>query len=309
MGTIKYKLSDVERKIDAHRTKFAAHPLLKRLESLCTVEAFRVMAKRITFYVLCFQDMIRLTADRIDDPKLKALAKIHWMEDQGHDKWFLADLRRFGISLDVAWVFGSAQETARDISYEVMADVLRAHDDWGRIAVILSLEGAGAECFGRAIGCLERLNEHRGLKYFARRHQQVERDHKVFDRKSRRALLPPSLSPESFEYASRAVDRTFSSMTTFLNYLEDSIVAASPKPGGLPRHIRSKADSYRREEPQTRYDRAHCAVNEPSVSSPRSRPRSDGTHRGLGQDGHKPVRPPTKGKVAGRDETRKWSQR
>jgi hypothetical protein len=214
--------TDIERAIEDHKKQFAQHPFLKWLESTGAIEDFHGMAKRLTFFVLCFQDMLRLVRLHVSHPQLSAFTRTHEAEDKGHDKWFLSDLQHFGITVEVSWVFGPAHETARDISYEIVAEILRARDDWSRLAVLLSLEGAGAECFGRAIGFLERLGKDQGLKYFARHHQRVEQEHEVFDPEKRRSLLGSRLSMGSFEHSRRAINQTFSSMTKFMDYLANS---------------------------------------------------------------------------------------
>src|SRR5579864_6653899 len=91
-----YGVGDVEHVISSGAAKFSQHPFLKRLESTGTIENIHVMARCVTFYVFCFQDMLRLVRERISDPRLKEVARTHELEDKGHDKWFLADLQRFG---------------------------------------------------------------------------------------------------------------------------------------------------------------------------------------------------------------------
>jgi hypothetical protein len=188
------------------------------------------MAPRLTFFVLCFQDMLRLVHEHVSHPKIKAMAEIHELEDKGHQKWFLHDLKQFGIPLDVGWVFGSDHQATRDLSYEIVSTVLRAEDDHTRLAIVLSLEGAGHEFFGRVIGCLERIGHDHGLKYFARHHQQIEDNHNLFDADGQAKLVDLPLSSEAFEQAMRGVDLTFAAMTRLATHLEEAIAATKKSP-------------------------------------------------------------------------------
>lgn len=220
-------MADVELVIHEKQAELARHPFLRRLDSTGTFGDVRVMAPRLTFFVLCFQDMLRLVHARVSDPEIKDMAKVHELEDKGHEKWFLHDLEHFGIPIDLVWVFGTAHETTRDLSYEIVAEVLESEDDRARLAVVLSLEGAGHEFFGRVIGFLERIGHDDGLQYFARRHQQIEESHDVFACDGHAKLAGLGLSPPAFERSVRAVHRTFAAVERLATHLEGAIVATS----------------------------------------------------------------------------------
>jgi hypothetical protein len=207
------------------QASLATHPFLRRLDSIGTFEDVRVMAPRFTFFVLCFQDMLRLVHEHVRHPTIKAMAEVHELEDKGHQKWFLHDLKQFGIPLDLSWVFGSDHQATRDLSYDIVSAVLRAADDHTRLAIVLSLEGAGHEFFGRVIGCLERIGHDDGLKYFARHHQEIEENHNLFDSDGRAQLIDLALSRAEFDHAMEAVDHTFAAMTRLATHLEGAITA------------------------------------------------------------------------------------
>ena len=218
-----YTVAEVERRVGDGALLFSKHPLLKRLEGSGVVAEAHAMAKAVTFFVFCFQDMLRLVRERISDPQIKAEARVHELEDNGHEKWFLDDLHHFGIVPDISWLFGPAHQGARDVSYELVAEILRAPDDWSRLSIVLVLEAAAAECFGRAIGFMERLGEAGGLKYFAGLHQRAEQAHEMFDPKKRAHVFSGALSRESFQNCCATVDKAFSAMSTFADYVEDSM--------------------------------------------------------------------------------------
>lgn len=202
----------IEELIAASATVLRTHPLLKRLEGAGTVEQMQVLAPRFTFYVMCFQDMLRLGSALTTDPVLRELAVTHEAEDLGHEQWFLYDLEALGVERNLAWTFSPEHAVTRDISYRIMAEIVGATHDATRLAVLLALEGIGAEFFGRVIGYLDRLGRAQGLRYFARSHQIVEQSHEVFEAHAQSRLsaieVPSSVMAETV----RAVARTFEAM-------------------------------------------------------------------------------------------------
>jgi hypothetical protein len=221
-------MAAVEELIAALGSELAAHPFLKRLESAGGMPDIRTMASRLTFFVLSFQDMLRLVHERTTDEALKELARVHAQEDAGHDQWFLHDLRQFGVPLDLRLVYGGDHKATRDLCYEILSEVLRAEDDFARLAIVLSLEAAGHQFFGRVIGFLGRSGFGRPLKYFARSHERVEQSHDIFAEDTSRGVSEMRLSPLALEEAARAVRRTFAALTRLAAHLEEAMASSSP---------------------------------------------------------------------------------
>lgn len=203
----------VRERISSNRKVLSKHSFIRRLESAGSYDAIRSVARQLTFFVLAFQDMLRLARMHAGEGPLAELARAHEAEDRGHEQWFLSDLEVLDLDLDLRWVFSSAHATTRDVSYAIMSDVLRATDDRSRLAVLLSLEAAGAEFFGRVISYLERLGRSENLQYFARPHQHVEENHSVFEENEQRKLWSTPLPEHVYDEVLRAVDHTFENMT------------------------------------------------------------------------------------------------
>jgi DMATS type aromatic prenyltransferase len=226
-------LGDLEREIQILASRLAEHPFLQRLEGFGTLDDIRVAAYRLTFFVMCFQDVLRLVSEKMSDEGLASIARTHELEDKGHDHWFLHDLRRFGVAVDVESLFGPHHQDARDISYELTAEVLRAQSDWSRLAVVLSLEAMGSEFFGRIVGFLQRIDSGDGLKYFARGHVTVEQAHDLLRSDKRAPFLAASLSPRDRTAAIETALRVFGAMTRFADSLNDAMArrrTARPAP-------------------------------------------------------------------------------
>ena len=212
-------IGDVQRTIAEQRGRLAVHPFLTHLQHDATVEDVRAVAPHVAFFVLCFQDVLRLVHEHTTDPDLKQIAETHRHEDSGHDLWYLHDLDRLGVALEVRDLFVEERARIRDVAYTQIADAIRSSDDRSRLGVVLALEAAGAEFFGSMIEGLERLTHDEALLYFARPHQKVEQSHDLFDDdKSRRMNeipVPADVLPEVLA----VVERTFGTMTALADEL------------------------------------------------------------------------------------------
>lgn len=211
--------ADIQRRIADRATELASHPLLNRLRGAGTVEDARHIARQIAFFVMGFQDVTRLVRTTTRHPELAELALSNEVDDRGHDLWFLADLERLGVELDVAWLFSSEHAPTRDVTYSQMADVLRAKYDASRFAVGLALEASAAQFFSRMIEFLERMNRLEGLEYFGRRHQAVEAAHEIFHEARERLdaiVVPVAAVSEVLE----VIERTFTGIESMASHIE-----------------------------------------------------------------------------------------
>jgi hypothetical protein len=206
-------MADVQALIAAERALLSTIPFLRALEGPGTAEQIRRVVPRLAFFVLGFQDVLRLASEKTSDPALKPMSEEHRAEDLGHDLWYLHDLAKLEAERDVRWLFSSEHQLARDVAYSQIADVLTATDDRTRVAVVLSLEAIGAEFFGRAIAFLDRTRGSHDLTYFARKHQQIESSHQVFEDDKQSALDAVTVSATAWAEARRAVENTFAGMT------------------------------------------------------------------------------------------------
>jgi hypothetical protein len=213
-STTAISFSAVLSAIEQRREALAGHPFLTYLRSESgTLEDVQCIAGRIAFFVMCFQDVLRLVHSTTADPLLKRLAKVHQSEDSGHDNWYLHDLERFGISVDLRDLFSAQTALTRDVAYTQISDVLRATDDCSRLGVVLALEAAGREFFQGIIDFIERQKRAAGLLYFARRHQRIEQNHDMFKGDAQDELAAVSVTPGSLTEILDVVERTFESMT------------------------------------------------------------------------------------------------
>jgi hypothetical protein len=205
---------------------FANHPFFEDLRQDRPVEQILSFAPRLAFWVMTFQDVLRLNAHFIKDPGLKRLATQHRSEEVGHDRWFFEDIQELtGKQLSVSAVFGRAHTATRDATYALISEVYRPVDDRLRIVLVLTLEATSHIFFGRtsilvsAKGCNQRL------RYFSEFHVQVEQHHEVFEEEMERRLRSMELSEELQAQAFALVDRAYAAFDLMLQGLRTEINA------------------------------------------------------------------------------------
>jgi hypothetical protein len=218
----KETMGHVQKVIAERRRALSNLGFLRALDGPGAIDDVRRLVPRMAFFVMCFQDVLRLAHSRSIDPQISALAKAHALEDKGHDRWYLEDVRRLGAECSLSWLFSDEHALTRDVAYDQIADVISAKHDCTRLAVALSLEAIGAEFFERTIRFLERIGQAEGLEYFARRHQTIEQEHAVFEERGRRELESIPIPDASMAEVLAAVHRTFDGMTKLADDLERS---------------------------------------------------------------------------------------
>jgi hypothetical protein len=212
--------------ITARQEVFASHPFFEDLKQDRPVEQIMAFAPRLAFWVMTFQDVLRLNAHFITDPGLKKLAVQHRSEEVGHDRWFFEDIQEItGKQLSVSALYGRAHTAIRDATYALISEVYRPMDDRLRIVLVLTMEATSHIFFGRtsimvsAKGCGQRL------RYFSDFHVQVEQQHEVFEEEMERRLRSLELTPELRLQAIALVDRAYAAFELMLQGLRTEINA------------------------------------------------------------------------------------
>jgi hypothetical protein len=203
---------------------FANHPFFEELKQDRPVEHVLAFAPRMAFWVMTFQDVLRLNAHFIKDPALKRLATQHRSEEVGHDRWFFEDIQELtGKQLSVSSVFGRAHTATRDATYALISEVYRPVDDRLRIVLVLTMEATSHVFFGRTSilvstkGCTQRL------RYFSDFHVQVEQQHEVFEEAMEQRLRSMELPEELVAQAFALVDRAYAAFDLMLQGLRTEI--------------------------------------------------------------------------------------
>jgi len=204
------------KRIQSHITRkqqeFRSHAFFERLaEDSRSAEHILVFAKELSFWVMTFQDILRINESLVIDPALKRIAHHHRAEDSGHDKWFLSDLMVIeGAIPDFRWLFSNDHASTRIGSYALVSEVYRAKTDYERIVLLLTLESAGHAFFEKIVSYLEHRELSGLLQYFARKHLDVEKQHELFEEQLTKTLFDTVLVHPTREACIELVDRIYS---------------------------------------------------------------------------------------------------
>lgn len=210
----------VQKYIGEKQEKFAQHPFFQALNETMPLQQVMSFAPKLTFWVMAFQDVLRLNESLVQDPQLRRLAVKHRQEDSGHDNWFLQDLARLGnASGDAAALFGPDSATTRDATYALMAEVIHAPDEHLRIVLLLALEAAGHVFFERISQYIESKGYSKELKYFSNYHLDVEKDHDLFTDDTDDEIERMVLSEPLRASATVMIDRAFNSFSSMFDGL------------------------------------------------------------------------------------------
>jgi hypothetical protein len=167
-------------------------------------------APDLTFWVMAFQDVLRLNAVLTKDPQIRRIVRHHRAEDAGHERWFLDDLAALQVPApDVRWLFGERHSPTRDAAYALMSEVYRASDDRLRLVLVKTLESAGHVFFGRVAAAVEKAGLTKSFKYFSFSHLEVEKNHQVFEDEMARFVSSIKLEPSLRAEAKQLVDRCY----------------------------------------------------------------------------------------------------
>jgi hypothetical protein len=227
-------MKEVLKHISDRQARFAEHPFFDELRPERPLEQSLAFAPRLAFWVMCFQDVLRLNAQRVQDPELAVLMLRHRSEERDHDNWFFEDVAQLtGSPLTVHTPWSRAHESTRDASFALVAEVLRPLDDRLRMVLVLALEATSHVFFTRAsrlaqaAGSQSRLK----LKYFSDHHMDAEEQHEVFEEQMEASLRAIELTPALREEAFALVDRIFAAFDAMFDGMgsEQMVSAARPE--------------------------------------------------------------------------------
>jgi hypothetical protein len=208
----------VERHVAKRQTEFGNHPFFADSRFGFQPPDSLSFAPDITFWVMTFQDILRLNAALTQDPQIRRIVRHHRAEDAGHQLWFLEDLAAMKLGEpDVRSLFGKRQTPTRDAAYALMSEVFRADDDRLRLVLVKTLESAGHIFFGRVSAIVERAGWTKTLKYFSFSHLEVEKNHQVFEEEISRIVSAIRLPADVRAEAKQVVDRCYAAFSAMFD--------------------------------------------------------------------------------------------
>lgn len=229
--------------ISERQAALSGHHLFGLMAAERPVEDLMPIIPAVAFWVMSFQDALRLNASRISDRDLLRVARHHLSEDAGHDVWYLSDLRQaVGAVPDLATVFADPHRVCREVSFGLLAETFLAVDDAERIALLLIFESTGQVFFPRVVDCFRRGGIEPVLRYFAQTHLDVEKGHEIAEEKMHRMLGGLTLTEPTTRRCLAAVDRCYDAFGVLFDTLADAVTTATPE---TVSQLRARADGLR----------------------------------------------------------------
>ena len=212
--------------IVSKQDRFRSHPFFLRLERNDCPGTIKPYASALTFWVMTFQDILRLNEAQVTDVILRRVAAQHRAEDAGHDRWFLEDLMVLnGAWPDVRTLFGEACHSVRDAAYALVSELYRAENDYCRLVFLLTIESAGHAFFEKIAAYHERVAPDKPLKYFSRTHMCAEQSHQLYENELD-AHVSAIVLPEAVAAQALAViERVYEAFDQMFLGLEAAVVA------------------------------------------------------------------------------------
>jgi hypothetical protein len=217
---------EVSELIEERAKALAQHPFVALVERSHDLDAFRLLLQRLGFFTLVFQDVLRLALGATTDPAVRAVCEDLARGDAGHELWYLRDLRKLQVRLDLDVVFRADYREARDLTYELLSVLASCADDRARLSVLLVLEAAAELFFERVPAFARRCGVSEPLEYFGEKHLQAEHAHAIHDHAGDSPLAAISVSGSTAEAIESAVARTFRVMERLARDLASFMEAA-----------------------------------------------------------------------------------
>jgi hypothetical protein len=213
----------IEDYIAQKQAKFVQHPFFDKIAESNSLEGLTSLAQRIAFWVMTFQDVLRLNEAQFTNPKLRKFAQHHRIEDGDHDLWFLEDLNEMNIEepkLSFVYdVYNRNYTSTRDAAYALVSEAFRASNDYERIALLLTIETTANSFFKSTADFTERLGYSSVLKYFSYHHLEVEEGHESLNQGVEASLGNIQLTQNEEKGIFEVIDRAYEAFTAMFDGL------------------------------------------------------------------------------------------
>ncbi|MCC5669072.1 hypothetical protein LC653_35745 [Nostoc sp. CHAB 5784] len=207
-------MKTVDNYIIQKQIQLARHPLFNQITRENSLESIKLLAQYLSFWVMSFQDVIRINEMQITDSEIRKVAHHHLVEDMGHEQWFLSDLQEMKVEEpNLKLLYSRDYIFTRDATYAIMSEVFRASSDIERIALIMSLESTGHIFFEYTARLVKQVSYSSHLKYFSIHHLDVENNHEIFEQKMQDFLNRIHISEDEEKRICDIVDRVYQAFT------------------------------------------------------------------------------------------------
>ncbi|WP_141215522.1 hypothetical protein [Hahella sp. CCB-MM4] len=223
-------MKNVYKYISESKDQFTQENFYKNFRNADEKIIVPVCAMGLGFWIMTFQDALRLNAQKFQDQKLKLIAEKHRNEDSGHDLWYLHDLDALRINPpDLYMLYSPDLAFVRDSAFEVMGEIMKSDDDYTRLAIIETIEAVSEVFFYHMATYTSSKANGFKLLYFSRHHYEAEMSHS--DRDIEAAFMNNTVSYEKRRQIIETVDRILDSFRAVLEGLNDMVMhQEQPRP-------------------------------------------------------------------------------
>lgn len=206
------------------QAEFAQHSFFDKIVKGSSLNKLASLAQRMAFWVMTFQDVLRLNEARFTNPKLRKVAQLHRVEDGGHDVWFLSDLNEMDCEEpSLSSLYNYEHASTRDASYALVSEVFRARNDYERVALLLAIESTAHVLFKCTADFTERAGYSSDLKYFSYNHLEAEESHDSLDQGIETSLDGIQLTQNEEKGIFEVLDRAYEAFTAMYDGLEAAL--------------------------------------------------------------------------------------
>jgi hypothetical protein len=222
--------------IDKKTQEFQKEPFFAFLADNTIEPRLRLaFAPTVAHFVMTFGDLYSFVLrEEPAKDKYQELVNAHTREDDGHWRWFLADLEKLGcdpqmrFSDAVRLVWADQTVRTRMLSYHMCRLGLRA-DSIRRLVLVHCIEAAGKVTVANvaAVGRAYSAQTGKRLAYFGAHHSDAETTHTVEQVQVRRMIDEIGLETQMRHELSTVVDESFQYFTAFADDMLQSAKKAS----------------------------------------------------------------------------------
>ena len=192
--------------IDTLGEDFSQQKLITRIRQFDKID-ITMLFKLVCFHIFTFQDIIRIISNKTALQPYKNLLTSHYMEDKGHQVWYLNDCKKMDINMDADLIFSDMLNELRDCSYAMINEVLNAKDDLILAAISFYLEETGDYFFPQMKEYLEKFKPEMQYEFFGARHLDAENSHEIFEKQAQDIFKKVTLTRKQYGKIIRAVSR------------------------------------------------------------------------------------------------------
>jgi hypothetical protein len=217
-------MKTVHKYLEQKQAKFDQHLFFKRLLDDVSLVELAPFAQRLTFWVMSFQDVLRLNAAHISNPDLYKIAQSHQKEDAGHEEWFLNDLKKInGGEPNLRSLYSQEHSPTRYASYVLISEVFKARNDLERIALLLTLESTAQVFFQHIANFSETRGYSHNLEYFSNHHLNAEDNHESLDHNMEAFLDSIEINAEQEKGIFEMIDRAYKAFEEMFNDFQGTL--------------------------------------------------------------------------------------